>query len=59
MNEEIYGLNHVLYCYIIIYFIIYRYSDNKLNLHDISSVDKLYDGEGRERTNKLFYVETQ
>ena len=27
----------------------YKFSDNKLNLHDISSVDKLYDGDGRER----------
>ena len=54
-----YRLNHGFYCYIITYFIIYRCSDNKLNFHDISSVDKLYDGKGRERTNKLFYVVTQ
>ena len=27
---------------------IYKFSDNKLNLHDISNVGKLYDREGRE-----------
>ena len=45
-NEKKYRLNHVFYYYINMD--IYKFSDNKLNLHDISNVGKLYDREGRE-----------